>query len=146
MKISSYYIVLIVNVLKTNKLEDLDLFPKFLLRKMYVKGSMKLEEDGFSFILKNSIANGTITEVYSLKVNTLEVPFNQVEIDTNGRKRSTDTINELDPVMLIKGVDTKFIVHFNNGLELGQTYTVELNFRVKEIGTMKFDFSDQLSN
>ena len=135
-----------IDLLKIEKLEDLELFPKFLLKKMYVKGSMKPEEKGFSFILRNSIANGTIIEVFYLKVNTIEVPFNQIEIEIEGKRRTTHDITDTNPVLLVKGRDTKFIVHYANTLELGQTLTIELSFKVKEIGTMKFDFSDQYSN
>ena len=107
---------------------------------------MKSEEKGFSFILRNCIAYGTIIEVFYLKVNTIEVPFNQIEIEIEGKRRTTHDITDTNPVLLVKGRDTKFIVHYANTLELGQTLTIELSFKVKEIGTMKFDFSDQFSN
>src|SRR3972149_4172444 len=61
------------------------MFPKFLLKKMYVRGSLKKETSGFSYVIRNNIANGTIIEVYSLKVDGKEIPFHNVEIVIEGR-------------------------------------------------------------
>jgi len=43
--------------------------PPFVLKKLYVKGSLRAEEDGFALELKNTIAPATITGFTGLDVD-----------------------------------------------------------------------------
>ena len=117
------------------------MFPKFLLKKMYVRGSLKKETSGFSYVIRNNIANGTIIEVYSLKVDGKEIPFRNVEIVIEGRSRPSNTVSEKNPVSLKKGIETKFLIH--SAIESG-SHKVEMSFKSKEIGQMRLDFDDQV--
>ncbi|MHA1989858.1 MAG: hypothetical protein ACW981_03280 [Candidatus Hodarchaeales archaeon] len=118
------------------------MFPKFLLKKLYMKGSLKKEENGFSFIIKNNLASGTIIEVFSLKYDDEEATFNDVSIIIRDESRTADTISEDNPIMLKKGLDTKFLV--SKSISDG-SHKIELHFKTKEVGTMKFDFTDEIS-
>jgi hypothetical protein len=106
-----------------------------------MKGSLKKEENGFSFIIKNNLASGTIIEVFSLKYDDEETTFDDVSIIIKDQTRTANTISENSPIMLKKGLDTKFLVSkpISNG-----THKIELHFKTKEVGTMKFDFTDEI--
>ncbi len=117
------------------------MFPKFLLKKLYQKGSLKKEDYGFSFIIKNNLANGTIIEVFPLKFDDTEAKFEEVAININEEIRTADTISAENPIMLRKGVNTIFQVSIP--ITPGE-HKIELHFKTKEVGTMKFDFSDTI--
>jgi hypothetical protein len=107
-----------------------------------MKGSLKKEENGFSFIIKNNLASGTIIEVFSLKFDDEETTFDDVSIIIKDQTRIADTISENSPIMLKKGLDTKFMVKrpISDG-----SHKIELHFKTKEVGTMKFDFTDEIN-
>jgi hypothetical protein len=103
---------------------------------------LKKENYGFSFIIKNNLANGTIIEVYSLKLDDIEAKFDEVAIKINEEVRPTDTVSSKNPIMLTKGVNTIFQV--NMPITDGD-HKIELHFKTKEVGSMKFDFSDTIN-
>jgi hypothetical protein len=39
------------------------MFPSYLLQKVYVKGSLKNNEDGYEFALKNIVDTGTLVGI-----------------------------------------------------------------------------------
>ena len=47
--------------------------PEFILRKLYVKDSLKIEPDGFSFALMNSYAPAKVT-AFELRVDGQVAP------------------------------------------------------------------------
>ncbi|HEC33714.1 MAG TPA: hypothetical protein ENI37_03235, partial [Chloroflexi bacterium] len=54
--------------------------PPVLLKKLYVKGSLRAEGDGFALDLKNSIAPGTILGFKGLELDGAPVELAQVAI------------------------------------------------------------------
>ncbi len=59
--------------------------PEFMLRKLFVKDSVKSDENGFSFALNNTFAPATITR-FALTVDGKEVPQVDLSIQAgNGR-------------------------------------------------------------
>ena len=126
------------------------MFPKFLLKRMYEKGSLKTNEggDGFNFIIKNSLANGNVVEVFLLSINGSEVPFNDITIKNETQEVTTDKISPENPVELKKGVSTLFKVKNNNLTELFDTQVkIQMKFKVAVRDsrmTIDFEFEDLL--
>jgi len=56
--------------------------PTFLLRKLYVKGSLENVDDGFLFKLKNSISSATAVNFQPLKVNGNEYSLDATTISS----------------------------------------------------------------
>jgi hypothetical protein len=54
--------------------------PPFLLKKLYVKGSLRTEEGGFALDLQNVIAPGTITAFIGLDVDGQATDLAQVAV------------------------------------------------------------------
>ena len=118
--------------------------PGFLLRRLYVKGSLKNAAGGFEFELRNSLGSGYSQKVSPLKVDGEELqargsyfivdgketPFNEVSTDNTFSLEVNKTITIwTDGVVLEPGV-----------------HTIEMGFDVPGLGTMRFDFTDEVAD
>lgn len=125
------------------------MFPKFLLKRMYVKESLNANDDnsGFNYIIKNSIANGNVTEVYLLSINDEEVPFTEIMIKNETQEMSADKITVDTPIELKKGVNTIFKIKKSIGTLIDQEVKIHMKFKVQVHDskvTIDFDFKDVL--
>jgi hypothetical protein len=62
------------------------------LQKLYVKGSLKNQEDGFVFQLKNLIDSGSVSGISKLTVDGEEKPLDGVTITLGEKSRAVNTI------------------------------------------------------
>ena len=58
--------------------------PGFLLRRLYVKQSLKNTPDGFEFELMNQLGSGYSHGVHPLTVDGVELPLDSAEFDLDG--------------------------------------------------------------
>ena len=116
---------------------------------MYDKNSLQTTEDGFSFTIKNSIANGNVVEVFLLALNDEEIPFPHITIENETQKMSADKISSENPVELRKGVTTTFnVVKDNLGDLVDKEVKIHMKFKVQvreSKMTIDFDFQDTLT-
>lgn len=121
------------------------MFPKFLLRRLYKKESLKLVENGFQFALHNKVARATITKVNSLFINKKEIDLAQIsfEIVSDNYSSNVEEINSGKNLPLAKGKETVITVITSEKLVSGQEYTISINIDVKEIGNLKWDIKDK---
>ncbi|MCK5238602.1 MAG: hypothetical protein KAR33_03575 [Candidatus Thorarchaeota archaeon] len=116
--------------------------PSFLLKKLYVKGSLENVDDGFQFKLKNSLSPGTGIGMEPLKLNETEYALDATTI-TSGE----DVVKAADIVggesFAIKvGVD--ILIHIKgNQLPEGE-YKIGISLTTKEVGTLAFEVIDSL--
>ena len=126
------------------------MFPKFLIRKMYEKESLQKTDDGFQFIVKNSIANGNVVEVFHLFFNDQEIPFDKITIKNETQEIQASQITPSTPIELKKGVNTIFsCVHTDASNFSEQEVKVVMKFKVQVRDsnmTIDFDFKDILRN
>lgn len=74
--------------------------PEFMLRKLFVKDSVKTDENGFSFALNNTFAPATVTK-FALTVDGKEVPQEDLRIQAgDGEEMSTADLNKDKPFSL----------------------------------------------
>lgn len=115
---------------------------------MYDKNSLKITENGFSFTIKNSIANGNVVEVYSLSFNEDEVPFSDITVKNETQEMNADKISPENPVELKKGVLTTFNVKKDNlTVFIDKEVKIKMKFKVQvreSKMTIDFDFQDIL--
>ena len=78
------------NKLEAN--EELQI-PTFLLRKLYVKGSLENVDDGFKFKLKNSISSATAVKFEPLKINGNEYSLDTTTISSEEGEISVTEIS-----------------------------------------------------
>ncbi len=115
--------------------------PPTVLKKLYVEGSLRLEDRGFAFDLKNLIAPATITEIGGLDVDGEAVDGSLVTImPPSGNSRSADQISSGRPLHFPVGVVVSLHVAAEP-LEPGE-HELTLHVKVKEIGPLGIPISD----
>jgi hypothetical protein len=118
--------------------------PATVLKRLYVKGSLRVEDGGFVFDLKNLIAPATITGVDSLKVDGERVEDSRVTIvSPSGSSRPIDQISRGTPLQFPVGVVVTLHVS-GETLEPGQ-HDLAVRIEVKEIGSLDIPVSDTIA-
>ena len=117
--------------------------PGFLLRRLYVKGSLKNAAGGFEFELKNGLGAGYSTRMWPLKLDGAEIPAEKSFFTIGGKETSFSDVSQDNTFTLEMN---KTIVIWTDGVTLDQgVHTVEMAFDVPGLGTMRFDFTDEVA-
>lgn len=114
--------------------------PGFLLRRLYVRGSLRNLPDGWAFTIRNSIAGGEATGLDPLAVDGRPVPAERTYFHVDGRAVSFDSVDEDHRFGLAVGNDIDITVQ-DEPLPPG-SHTITMAFTVPAIGTLAFDFTD----
>jgi hydroxymethylglutaryl-CoA reductase (NADPH) len=117
--------------------------PNALLKQLYTFGSLENTDEGISFSIKNRLANASLIELQSVKINGKEMHPHQLHINLgNGQKYATHQINAENPVdfPLRKSIN---IACSAESLPKGK-HKIGLTFRVKPFGKLKFEVEDEV--
>jgi hydroxymethylglutaryl-CoA reductase (NADPH) len=118
--------------------------PPTVLKKLYVKGSLRAQDDGFAFDLKNLIAPATITSIEGLKVDGEKVEDSRVTIvSPSGSSRPIGQVSPGTPLQFPVGVVITLLVS-DETLEPGQ-HDLAVRLGVKEIGSLDIPVSDTIA-
>ena len=117
------------------------IIPAMVLKKLYVKGSLRVHDGGFAFDLKNLIAPATITGIRGLEVDGQEVEETRITIvSPSGSSRPIGQISPGTPLQFPVGVVVTIHVS-DQVLEPGQ-HDLAVRVEVKEIGSLDIPVSD----
>ncbi|UCE10033.1 MAG: hydroxymethylglutaryl-CoA reductase [Candidatus Thorarchaeota archaeon] len=116
--------------------------PAFLLRKLYVKGSLENVDGGFQFRIKNSLAPATSIAMDPLKVNDEEYPHDAVIVKSDEGEVKASEISESNSFAIKVGVEITVFVA-GDSLPEGE-YKLDIGFTTKEAGKLAFDVTDAL--
>ncbi|MFX1578826.1 MAG: hydroxymethylglutaryl-CoA reductase [Promethearchaeota archaeon] len=116
--------------------------PAFLLRKLYIKGSLENVEGGFSFKLKNSLSPGTTTAVAPIKVNGDEYSLDSTTIRSVDGEIKGSEISEDNTFPIKVGVEIEIFIE-GDSLPEGE-HTIDISLKTKEAGTLAFDVKDSI--
>lgn len=116
--------------------------PTFLLRKLYVKGSLENVDDGFKFMLKNSISSGTAINIQPIKVNGNEYPLDSVTISSDDGSINGNEISEENTFPIKVGLD--LTIHIKGEQLPEGEYTIDISLSTKEVGKLAFDVTDSI--
>ena len=115
--------------------------PPSVLKKLYVQGSLRLQDGGFSFELKNLIAPATITEINGLEVDGEPIDESLVTlVPPSGNTRPMGQVSSGTPLHFPVGLVVTVRVA-SRSLELGE-HEVVLHIVAKEIGSLAIPVSD----
>ena len=118
--------------------------PGFILRRLYVKGSLKNAVTGFEFELRNILGSGYSTKVWPLKVDGEELSADMSYFNVEGVETPFTNVSAENTFSL---EINKTITVWTDGISLEPgVHTVEMGFDVPGLGTMKFDFTDELAD
>jgi hydroxymethylglutaryl-CoA reductase (NADPH) len=93
--------------------------PPFVLKKLYAKGSLRAEGDGFALDLKNTIAPGTIQGLKKIELDGEPVPLEQAAV-----------VQHDDQIRPAADISTEAPLQF----PLGATFTLQVARAVLEPG------------
>ncbi len=121
-----------------NKLQ----IPTFLLRKLYVKGSLENVDDGFKFKLKNSISTATAVDFKPLKVNGNEYPLETTVISSEVGEIAVNAISKENSFAIKVGLD--ITVHVKGDQLAAGEHTIDIALATTEVGDLAFDVKDTI--
>ena len=115
--------------------------PAFLLRRLYVKGSLRNIDGGWEFDLKNSLGSGYAEQVLPLTVNGAEVPIDQARFTVDGEVIKFGEVSSDRPITL--GMNKVVTIGVDGAGHLPEgKHKVGIGFIVTGMGKMQFDVTD----
>ncbi len=116
--------------------------PSFLLRRLYVKGSLRNDDSGFAFDLKNSLGSGYAEQVLPLTVDGEEVPAERASFSVDGTRVPFTHVSSAQPFTLAMNKVVTIGVE-GQTLDPGK-HKLGVGFVVTGMGTLQFDVTDAL--
>lgn len=118
--------------------------PSFILRKLYVKGSLRATHNGFAFDLKNTIAPGTITALNGLTVDGCTISPDHITVHLPGRDEPCRASEISDRSPLRFDVGAAVTLQVADYLKPG-AHEFIIHVLVREIGPLNIPASDTLT-
>ena len=119
------------------------MFPSFVLTKLYVKGSLKNNEKGFQFDLKNVVDSGTLVEIGPIIVGDKSYEAAFITVVTSNQERTGDQVTRTNPLPVYLGM--LFSLRVNGDPLTPGEHTFTVSILTREIGRIKFDFQDTVA-
>ncbi len=114
--------------------------PEFLLRRLYVKGSLRSVEGGFAFDLKNSLGSGYAEEVAPLTLDGEELPMASTRFDVDGETTRFDEVSGARPMTL--GMDRTVTISVDGRTLSPGKHKLGIGFVVAGMGKLEFEVTD----
>ncbi len=115
--------------------------PKFLLKKIYVSGSLRETSEGIAFDLFNSIGPGILMRLNKIKLNELEFSPQEILLKIEDKIFKGNEISESNPAIFFHNQKTTCVILGARLKEGLHTITVDLLSR--EAGKVVVTIQDQ---
>lgn len=115
--------------------------PSFVLKKLYVRGSLRRSDGGLRFVLRNTLASATLTELRSLRVDNRQVPPERVRVRLGGREVKVTEVTSENPLVFARNEEVEVLVE--GGTPPGKV-KVRLEAQSAEFGQLVIEFEDDL--
>ncbi|MFX1368395.1 MAG: hypothetical protein ACFFAY_07345 [Promethearchaeota archaeon] len=116
--------------------------PPSILKRLYVKNSLENKEDGFSFKIKNALANGTAVSMAPVTIDGTEYPLESTFIKSGDDEIVAAKVSGDNPAAIKVGVEVEIFVR-GSALPNG-AHKVGICFETKEIGEVAFEVDDEI--
>ena len=116
--------------------------PAFLLRRLYVKGSLRHENGGFAFDLKNSLGSGYAEQVLPLTIDGAPVPVESAAFITDGATIQFGDVSSENPITL--GLNKLVTITVDGRTLDAGKHKIGIGFMVTGMGKMEFDVTDAI--
>ncbi len=117
--------------------------PPFLLRRLYVKGSLKNVDDGFEFQLSNTLGSGYAQAMLPLAIDGEELPLEHSFFFLDGRKIRFTDVTEAQPFTL--AINTTTVIRAEGRTLTPGPHRIRIGFVVLGLGPMEFEVTDTVS-
>ena len=111
------------------------------LQKLYVKGSLKNQDNGFVFQLKNLIDSGSISGIEKLTVDGEDKPLDGVTITLGEKVRAASEISWSSSLYVYYGAIITFAVA--GSLQPGE-HNIVLKVNAPELGQISLPVADTI--
>jgi hypothetical protein len=115
--------------------------PAFLLKQMYVKGSLRAVDGGVEFVLHNHLATATI-QALDLRIDGQQVPPESVEVALGGERINASQLSPHNPFSFVVNSDVTIRVA-GWGLEPGP-HELVISPETREIGPLSLTITDEV--
>jgi hypothetical protein len=116
--------------------------PEFLLKALYVKGSLQQQGSGFEFQMKNDLGPARIIGANPLQLDRRPIPLENCSFILGDQEASFGDVTTEQSVLMHKGEAVTVSV-IDQPLRSGRR-TIGVNIIVKDMGTVSFSFTDQV--
>ena len=114
--------------------------PSFLLRRLYVRGTLTNTGQGLQFQLRNDLGSGYAEEMLPITLDGAELPLHWCTFSVDGQVRPFSEVSREHPLTLLVNRDA--LVTVGNVTLTPEPHTVGMGFRVPGLGALRFDFTD----
>ena len=117
------------------------LVPAFILRRLYVKGSLKNAPDGWQFTLRNSLGSGYAIGLVPIKLDhDTEIPMTETWFESDGTTVTFDQVTDKNTFGL--KMNNEIVINvIGDQLKAGE-HTIYFGCIIPGIGKIGFDFAD----
>ncbi|MBI4297328.1 MAG: hypothetical protein HY676_02215 [Chloroflexi bacterium] len=116
------------------------LVPSFILRRLYVKGSLRNNQGGFQLQLKNTLGSGYAREMLPLSVDGQELPLEGSFFLQDDKEVPFTAVSKEAPFTLAMNKTSTLLA---KGMKLASgPHKVGIGFVVQGLGKMSFDITD----
>ena len=116
--------------------------PEFLLRALYVKGSLQNSTDGFEFQMKNDLGPARIIGARPLQLDRKPIALDTCRFEHGQETAAFSEVNDENSVLMRKGEAVTVLVS-GQTLKPGRR-TLGINVIVKDMGDVSFTVTDQV--
>jgi len=113
-----------------------------MLQRMYVKGSLQNQDNGFVFQIKNLIESGSLSGIAKLSVDDEERSLDGATVELNGKVRQVSEISWSAPVYVSYGATLTIFVP---GTLTAGEHTITTQFNVPELGRISMPITDTVA-
>lgn len=114
--------------------------PSFLLRRLYVQGSLLNADHGVQFQLLNKMGTGYARRLLPLDLDGQEVPIASCAFQVDGKEYPFSDISASAPFAL--DLNKATVVTIAGVTLTKEPHTIGMGFEVPGLGVLKFDFTD----
>lgn len=117
--------------------------PNFIIKKLYVSGSLRNQTDGVAFDIHNTLGPGILSHINSIKLDGEVYPSNQIVFIVDDKAIPGDQISDSTPMHLMLHQKATCIIKGATASEGKHTLTMDLIS--KEAGKIVISIQDQLA-
>ncbi len=118
--------------------------PAFLLRRLYVKGSLRNDGGGFAFDLKNSLGSGYAEQVLPLTIDGEEIALDATTFSIDGSGLRFSEVSAEKPMTL--GMQKVVTIAVDGRSLAPGKHKIGMGFIVTGMGKMQFDVTDAIED
>ena len=114
--------------------------PGFLLRRLYVKGSLRRTEDGFTFELKNTLGSGYARRLLPLAVDGSELDISNCFFEADGQEHPFSEVTPETPFSL--SLNRVSLLRARGHRLADQPVRLRIGFQVQGLGELALEVTD----